>query len=169
MATLTKEDNKNYIREIQSYLRGIAYYDERIPFIAVDGIYGQKTAAAVGAFQTVAGLPATGDVDKATFDALVKEYERVFAKNGKALEINGFPDPKKTLMPGDTGYDVYFLQVMLKALGDRFDNIYSVDINGKYDAATAEAVNGVKRAAGINSEGTDKRTWDEITRLYNSL
>lgn len=40
-----------------------------------DGIYGERTAAAVGEFQRSRGLPATGAVDAATVDALNKPRE----------------------------------------------------------------------------------------------
>lgn len=40
-----------------------------------DGIYGRGTQSAVAAFQTANGLPATGDVDQATKDALAAAVE----------------------------------------------------------------------------------------------
>ena len=63
-------DEPLYIREIQNWLRALAFSDERIPLIAVDGIYGPETTQAVRAFQEITGLPATGTVDKATWDAV---------------------------------------------------------------------------------------------------
>ena len=169
MATLSKDDYKKYVSEIQRYLRALGYYDERIPPVSIDGMYNPETAAAIEAFQSISGLPVTGEVDKPTFDALVEEYGRIFGLTSPALRINGFPDNEKILVIGNTGYDVYLLQVMLKALSDRYDNIYSVEIDGVYSPATDEAVNAVKRASQIDSVGTDKQTWDAITLLYNNL
>jgi len=63
----------------------------------LDGVYGMRTAAAVGRFQTAASLPATGIVDQATWDRLL-EASVLFAQ-------------------GDRGDGVAEIQAHLAALG----------------------------------------------------
>ena len=43
-------DQALYIRELQTFLRAIAFQDNRIPQIVIDGIYCPETTAAVAAF-----------------------------------------------------------------------------------------------------------------------
>ena len=55
------------MRVVQEYLNRISQNYPLIKKVAVDGIYGQSTAEAVKTFQKIFGLPATGNVDYATW------------------------------------------------------------------------------------------------------
>lgn len=55
------------VRMIQEQLNRISQAYPAIPKIAVDGVYGAKTADAVRAYQRIFGLPATGIVDFPTW------------------------------------------------------------------------------------------------------
>lgn len=55
------------VRQMQQQLNRIAQNYPLIPTIAVDGIYGPKTAEAVRVFQQIFKLPRTGTVDYATW------------------------------------------------------------------------------------------------------
>lgn len=55
------------ISQMQEQLNVIANAYPALPKIAVDGIYGPATAAAVRKFQSIFGLPQTGTVDYATW------------------------------------------------------------------------------------------------------
>ena len=57
----------NKVRQIQEQLDAVATVYSAVPRIAADGIYGPATARAVGAFQSVFGLPVTGTVDFSTW------------------------------------------------------------------------------------------------------
>jgi len=46
----TNEDRRNHIRELQRYLYSLSFYDETMPQVVPDGIYGRETALAVRAF-----------------------------------------------------------------------------------------------------------------------
>jgi len=62
------------VRQIQEQLNVIAGAYPAIPKIAVDGIYGPATAAAVTTFQSVFGLPQTGTVDYRTWYKISEIY-----------------------------------------------------------------------------------------------
>ncbi len=64
LSTGSSGDN---VRVIQEQLNRIADVYSAIPKIAVDGIYGPRTAEAVRAFQRIFNLPVTGVVDLATW------------------------------------------------------------------------------------------------------
>ncbi len=91
------------------YLRGTA-----------DGIFGERSEAALKVFQSLAGLEATGSMDDATRDAL-------FSDDARALPAR--------LTGGDKGDAVVALQERLKQLG-----FLGGRIDGSYGQATAAAV-----------------------------
>lgn len=62
------------VRQIQEQLDRIAQVYSSIPRIQADGIFGEKTKAAVTAFQRIFGLPATGIIDFATWYKISQVY-----------------------------------------------------------------------------------------------
>ncbi|MCI7814378.1 MAG: peptidoglycan-binding protein [Lachnospiraceae bacterium] len=62
------------VRQIQEQLNTISEHYPRIPKIAADGIYGEKTQDAVRVFQSVFGLPQTGVVDYRTWYKIQEIY-----------------------------------------------------------------------------------------------
>ncbi|MBB2182049.1 peptidoglycan-binding protein [Lachnospiraceae bacterium MD1] len=71
---LTTGSRGDSVRMIQEQLNRIAQVYSAIPKIAVDGIYGPKTAEAVRAFQRIFTLPVTGIVDLATWYKISNIY-----------------------------------------------------------------------------------------------
>lgn len=65
------------VRTIQQQLNRIAQNYPAIPTIAVDGIYGQRTAQAVRTFQGIFGLPQSGIVDFPTWYSISNIYVAV--------------------------------------------------------------------------------------------
>lgn len=59
---------------IQEQLNRIAQNYPAIPIVAVDGIYGQNTEAAVRKFQSIFGLPQSGIVDYPTWYKISQIY-----------------------------------------------------------------------------------------------
>lgn len=55
------------VRQIQEQLNTISQVYTAVPSVTADGIYGESTANAVRAFQSVFGLPQTGVVDYQTW------------------------------------------------------------------------------------------------------
>ncbi len=75
--TLQEGSRGNAVSTVQRQLNAIAEKFPLIPKVAVDGIYGAKTAASVRVFQEVFGLPATGVVDFATWYELSQIFVAV--------------------------------------------------------------------------------------------
>ena len=67
------------VQIIQHALRELAVAYEWPVEVPLDGVYGEETAAAVRLFQEKNGLPPTGAVDRATWNALAEAYNRLFA------------------------------------------------------------------------------------------
>ncbi len=65
--TLTVGSSGDKVRQMQQQLRRISQNYPAIPTITADGIYGPATQEAVRTFQRIFNLPATGNVDYATW------------------------------------------------------------------------------------------------------
>lgn len=71
---LRREERNNHIYLVQSMLTVLHLLDPRIPRPPHSGVLDPRTAESVAAFQTVAGLPPTGEVDKRTWKDLALYY-----------------------------------------------------------------------------------------------
>ena len=65
------------VTHLQYMLSVVADFIPEIPAPAITGTYGEQTGQAVSAFQTYAGLPATGRVDRQTWDDLYGQYNGI--------------------------------------------------------------------------------------------
>ena len=147
-------DARPYVMEVQSYLRALERAKTGTTTVPQDGFYGTATTAGVLQFQQAAGLPATGTMDRVTWEALYTAYEALKQEQAPPLTIRGLRQP--TLSPGDQGDAVRFLNIML-----------GVEEAG-YTAATQEAVRAAQQSAFLPITGsTDKATWDAVVRRYN--
>lgn len=71
---LTIGSTGDKVRQLQRQLNRIAQDYPAIPTIAVDGIYGPRTAEAVRVYQGIFGLPQTGVTDFATWYSVSRIY-----------------------------------------------------------------------------------------------
>ncbi|MBO5278424.1 MAG: peptidoglycan-binding protein [Lachnospiraceae bacterium] len=71
---LTVGSSGDKVRQMQEHLDVIAEVYTAIPRIAADGIYGSRTQEAVSEFQSIFGLPVTGEVDFATWYKISEIY-----------------------------------------------------------------------------------------------
>lgn len=166
----TEKDKSNHIKEIQTYLRGIAASEGNLPLIIPDGIYGEQTRKAVEMFQLEHGLAVTGEVDNTTWDEIVDEYTKLRASIDTPSCILPFPDASKVLNKGDSGYDVYFLQIMVCAISEFAENIPRAPITGFYDSETEIAIKKYQSLADLDQTGaTDVLTWNMLARSFNSF
>lgn len=72
--TLDIGDSGTPVRTIQEQLSAIRRTYSNIPSLAIDGIYGEDTAAAVSRFQSIFDLPVTGEVDYRTWYKISQLY-----------------------------------------------------------------------------------------------
>lgn len=75
--SLSQGSTGDKVRQAQEQINAIATAYPAIPRIAVDGIYGPRTAESVRVFQSVFGLPQTGVIDYRTWYKLSEIYVAV--------------------------------------------------------------------------------------------
>lgn len=162
-------DRPLYTRELQEFLRKLAFYHEDIPLVVPDGIFGPETGIAVAAFQRLFGLPVTGQVNADTWKRLVIEYRRIVAMEALPIPLGFFDGNDTVLRFGDTGDTVLALQIMLSALARRFASLDAVALTGVLDDDTTAAVKVLQQRGNLLPTGqVNKDTWDYIAALYNA-
>lgn len=163
-------DRPLYTRELQEFLRKLAFYHEEISLVVPDGIFGPETSLAVASFQRLFGLPVTGQVNADTWKRLVLEYRRILAMEALPIPLNFFEGSDTVLRFGDMGDVVLALQIMLNALSRRFASLDSVALTGILDDDTTTAVKVLQQLGNLLPTGqVNKDTWDYIAALYNAV
>jgi peptidoglycan hydrolase-like protein with peptidoglycan-binding domain len=160
------DQREEVIKDVQKWLRTIGREYPDFPEVFIDGIYGGETAEAVSFFQTKKGLPATGNVDRTTFDSLYSEYLRVI----RASRILGFIPAFEEytggeMRPGDVFDDIYVLQLLLRAVSLDDTELF-VDINGVYGEETEKAVRKLQNKIGMTETGkVNGELWNMLVLL----
>ena len=162
-------DTNDHVRELQQYLRVIRRERDGETILPIDGRFGPLTTAAVRQSQEESGLPVDGIVDRATWEAIFNDAQRIIYLRALPTPVQGFGMGQPPLKVGDRNDSVLFLQVMLGALAARFTNLPAAEaMSGIYSDATAATVRILQQQAGLMTSGiVDKPTWDAITILYN--
>ena len=157
------------IRNLQTYLREISFYDSSIPRVPIDGLYDTDTRAAVEAFQRTRSLPVTSNVDKQTWDAIYDEYLAIKRANTREQMQSVFPShsPSYVASIGEKSSFVAIIQLMLRELSADFDEIESLKIDGIYGERTADAIRAFQRASLLEVTGeVDLETYNRLSRAF---
>lgn len=65
------------VRELQYMLAVLSEFNDELPMVAIDGIYGRDTADAIRAFQRWKNIPETGIVNRQTLDLLNRQFQGI--------------------------------------------------------------------------------------------
>lgn len=157
-------DREMRTRVLQRMLMALADTD-----IRETGQYDDATRAAVRQFQRMRGYPATGVVDRRTWE----EMSRLYRERGEDSVIEGirpFVGPNRRIYPRERSDLVMILQLMLNELRIRYDGFGPIPLSGIYDEMTEEAVRGFQRINLLPEDGvTDVRTWNRMAQQYNRV
>lgn len=159
------------VQNIQYLLSYLSEFYNTIPSVAIDGIYGPDTTAAVIAFQETFDLPLTGEVDFDTWDVLYRTYLGFLATIPfQYVEGNVLPYPGIPVRLGSEDDSVRVLQEYLNYIARTIPEIPSVNPTGYFGEQTQSAVLAFQAYAGIPQNGTVASvTWNAIANLYSDL
>lgn len=167
-AIMDTRDEMAAIREIQENLQ-ILYKDGySLPYVGVDGIYGDATADAVGDFQYAVGIEPTGVVDVDTWTALVAAARQAQVRAQESAAIKPFERQLQNneIKMGEISDLVTIIQLMLKTLTEY--EYGEVVADGFYGDVTENAIIDFQRRNGLEPTGVvDKITWNALARAYN--
>ncbi len=156
---------------LQYYLAFIAEFNDFIPLINADGVFGADTQRAVEAFQQSVGLPITGVVDEITWNALYSSFITKYDALPQELKTSqSAPYPGEILAEGDSGEMVSTLQKYLSFISRTYPSIPAPEVSGYFDAATERAVIAYQNEFGLPPRGVvNYNTWTSIAELYRDL
>lgn len=160
------------IRNLQRYLRQLAFFEDELPELPIDGIYGDETRLAVELFQKSRGLPVTGLVDRQTWDAIYQAYRVSTASKSKPIPLDIFyrqPVPSY-IRVGDVGFVVAAIQYMLNDVLSFYSDVPQIETDGSYSNQTSDAVQMFQGYASLPQTGeVDLETWNRLSMFYNDL
>lgn len=169
---MPRENEKEAVQNLQRYLRTLAYFDDTLSPLPVDGIFDTATEGAVRRFQEGEGLPVTGRVDQDTWERLFARYTREQTQNSTPARIAYFPRAPRDyrVKMGEEQFLVRVIQHALQEIALDFAFPAAVPQSGTYDGDTANAVRVLQRVSGLPEDGeVDRATWEELARHYNHL
>ena len=166
---LKRGSRGNDVRAIQYFLAFIGFFNDSLPEIKVDGIFGPATENAVKAFQRQYGLTVDGIVGRSTWYRILDVYNST---------LNSLPDeyrsyssllyPGYTITTGASGNVVTQLQTFLRTIAQNNKAIPLITVDGIYGDKTKAAVTAVQKLSGIPQTGAvGPLTWNAIVNLYN--
>jgi len=164
-STLRRGDRGLDVRALQYYLRFYSLVQPSIPLLAADGIFGPITEGAVRAYQQTYRLTADGIAGRSTMNSMITNYVPTYNRLPAAQRRLLYPG--YAFSPGDRGNKVRELQQMLNAVSAHVDGLESVNTDGSYGPATANAVRAFQYFAQIPVSGdTGILTWNSILDAY---
>lgn len=149
------------VGSLQALLDALSGSIPELPPLSVDLIFGPQTEEAVRTFQSLYGLPETGEVDRATWNALLGAYETLL----RSLPNENNLYPGIILTEGMEGENVLRLQRVLNRAAANNPSLPSVAEDGVFGPATRRAVEAVQQEAGLTPTGiAGPLTWNAILR-----
>ncbi|MBQ7377442.1 MAG: peptidoglycan-binding protein [Clostridia bacterium] len=160
------------VRTLQYFLSYIATFVATVPTIAVDGVYGNATQAAVSAFQQAYGLPVTGSVNERTWDRIYNVYLGLVSSIPVVFtEGTTIPFPGVILRRGSQGDAVRVLQQYINGIAAVFSEIPPLSVDGVFGAGTEASVIAFQEAFGLSGTPgvVGAVLWDAIASVYEDL
>ena len=168
--TSVKEgDSGEKVRIMQYFLSAVANFNEAVPPVSVDGVFGNATKEAVIAFQKEYGLSPDGIVGESTWNALWRSYKGIIDVLETEIVI---PDayPGTPLKQGDRGDDVETLQNYLRTIADYFPSIPKIAATGYFGEDTKNAIRIFQSIFGLTVDGiVGENTWNAVISLYEDV
>lgn len=159
------------VKILQYYLCFLSYFNLKLPYVAVDGIFSDETRDAVLAFQSLYGLDVDGLVGIDTWDMIQNAYAGVLTSlPDEYRSYSSLLYPGYIITTGASGKVVEQLQTYLKTIAANNPSIPDVTVDGYYGEETKKAVLAVQKLEGIEQNGqVGVLTWNAIVNLYNQF
>ena len=168
---LEEGDTGLEVYELQYLLSLAAEYNNEIPSVSIDGIFGSGTKNALEAFQRAFGLTVDGVVGIEDWDTLYREYVGILQTLPEGyFNSRTLPYPGVVLRIGSQGEAVIALQEYLNYIANTYPAIQKVSVDGVFGPATQQAVLDYKSIFSLGNQGiVSSSTWDSITSTYREL
>ena len=163
---LRRGDRGNSVQQLQFWLEQLGEFNTDLPDLAVDGVFGADTEAAVRAFQKKYGLTQDGVVGRQTWDAVYAQY--LSLTNDVDQSSNGYPG--SPLRSGSRGDSVRRVQFWLRIAASNYSSITAPAVDGIFGAGTESAVKAFQRIFGLTADGVvGPATWRKLYEIYGDI
>ncbi|MBQ9070467.1 MAG: peptidoglycan-binding protein [Clostridia bacterium] len=157
---------------LQYYLEYISLFVPTVQTVTPDGSFGQQTLDSVISFQKTYGLPETGIVDRAVWNAIQSTYYNILSTIDYEFMAGAtLPFPGRILIQGISGEDVRALQEYLNYVSNTYTEIPKVTVDGVFGPSTEAAVIAFNRLFDIpgGENRVTAQTWRALTDIYEDL
>lgn len=168
----TRQNESEYIRNLQKYLRYISSVDPDLPAPPTDGIFDSATEESLRTYQRLRNLPATGRANQETWDSIYQTYLETQMLRSSSLGFYPFPDSplNYAVYPDERHFLVVVIQYILNELRQIYDTIPQNSQSGLYDEQTRQGVLAFQRANGLTeNDRVDRTTWNALTSEHKRL
>lgn len=168
---LMQGDSGTGVRELQYFLSFIAFFDDRIQPVTIDGAFGERTRQSVESFQRLYGLTEDGIVGVVTWSTLFSVYRTYLDSLPDGyFGVQVQPYPGTPLRLGSEGEDVETLQTYLNGVADVYRSIPKVTVDGIFGQATDQSVRVFQGLFGLPVTGiVGATTWNTLARTYGEV
>ncbi len=165
--TLQLGDRGSEVLRMQYYLHTISVVlgADIVPDLAITGVFTEDMLTSVKAFQGYYGLNETGNIPKATWDAIVETY---YAVGGDSIHDDRIKEyPGYPIRRGASGESVVYIQTALSAIRNAVPSIRQIAIDGIFGSQTEAAVKEFQTYYGLDVDGiVGSLTWQAINQEY---
>ncbi len=170
---ISYDDSGERVEIAQFMLSIIGEFYSNLPTIEVDGIFGDRTLAAVQQFQENNNLPATGVINDDTWEAMYRQYKGIVDTVMSTERLNSPTTrayPGTPLNVGSRGDDVRAIQDYLNIISLAYPRIRPVSPTGYFGENTRNAVITFQQINDIPANGiVDENTWNLISEIYKEV
>ncbi len=167
---LSYGDTGLIVKGLHYYLNVIAFFDQELPMLEVNGVYNDNTKAMVMNFQKKYFLPVTGEVDASTWTKIREVYFNTL--NNIPGEYVMYRDefyPGRVMSIGMSGSDIRRLQNYLYQICEKYKNIPGVRVSGVFDDLTERSVITLQKRFDIEESGVVGPTfWSDMVNYAKS-
>ncbi|MBE6570093.1 MAG: spore cortex-lytic protein [Ruminococcaceae bacterium] len=159
------------VRELQYFLRFIGFFNNEVPPVQIDGVFGERTRQSLEAFQRSYGLPVSGTVDTVTWVTLFRAYRGILDSLPEGyFSVVAEPFPGFPLRRGSEGEEVRTIQTYLNFISGTYPSIPRLRVDGIFGSGTDEAVREYQQLFGLPVSGiVGASTWNSIAGTYQNL
>ena len=160
--TLREGSTGTAVRELQYYLYLLGTYYSGLSPVAVDGIFGSRTTAAVKAWQRINDLTVDGVVGRITWNSIWQQARRLRVPAEPRL-LGSAAGPGKTLGLGASGPAVRYLRRLLDIAAFWIASIPEAGAGEEYTPETEKSMAAFQQFAELPETGTaDRASWETL-------
>jgi len=167
---MAKQNSKNYKNEVldlQNMLYTVSKFENGVPDVIPDGVFGHKTSQAISKFQQRAGISPSGVADSETWKALSQKHREIVKKNKPAQPIKLF---KGYVKKGQEHDSVVLVQMLFNRLSREFSVFEKTLLSGVLDDKTQKNLREFQRISKLDPHGEiDRDSWEMIATYYNNF